>query len=114
MPAAVAIPAAIATAAAVGGASVYQGQMQKRSQRRALRSQEAAQDQALAAAASEQRRTEMEQRKLNRRQPDLGTILAGQRARGRRGAASTLLTGATGVGRGSMTLGTTSLLGGGS
>jgi hypothetical protein len=100
-------------AAALIGTTIFQGQRQKKQERKALRRQDVAQQQATTAAAGEQRRSEGERRRLNRRGPDLGSILGGQRRAGQGGAAGTLLTGAGGVGRGQLTLGGGgSLLGG--
>jgi len=97
-------------AAASLGASVYQAEEAKKGQKASLRQQKSAQAQALARAQSESRRSELERRRLNRKRPDLGTLLTAEMDRARTGPASTLLTSARGAGR--PTLGSRSLLGG--
>ena len=100
-------------AAALIGTSIFQGQKQKRVEKRGLRRQEAAQRQATTRAAGEQRRSEQETRRRNRRGPNTQSILGGQQSAAQGGPAGTLLTGPGGVGRGSLTLGGGgSLLGG--
>ena len=106
---------AVSTVAGIGlvAGSIFQGQRERREQRRAVRRQEAAQRQATQRAATERRRSEQEQRRLNRRRPQIPSLLgqAGRAAQG--GPAGTLLTGPGGIGRGQLTLGGGgSLLGG--
>jgi hypothetical protein len=86
---------------------------QKRSdqqQRGALAAQADAQREATARSASQQRENEMAINKPNQKQPDIAAIRLGEQSR--RGASSTLLTGATGVDPNDLKLGRTSLLGG--
>lgn len=109
MPQAVAIPLAVGLAAVSGVASVAQGEVTRKAASRALRSQKEAQRLATSRAAAEQRRSEQDQRRANRGQPDLGGIL-GREQRGSRGTSSTLLSGG-GVASSSLTLGRSSLLG---
>lgn len=91
------------------GSSIYQGQKAAQGQRRALRQQKDVQARAEVRAISEQRTSEQRQRSLNRRQPDLTSLLGAEEELARRGPASTLLT----RGRAKKpTLGQTSLLGG--
>ncbi len=100
-------------AAALIGTSVFQGQQQKEEERRGLRRQEAAERQATQRAAGEQRRSEADQRRLNRRGPRTDTLLGRSQRAAAGGPAGTLLTGPGGVSRGSLTLGGGgSLLGG--
>jgi hypothetical protein len=102
----------VATGAVLAGVSAFQGQKQKSAEKKALRRQEAAQREATNRAAGEQRRGEQERRRANRRGPELGSLLGSQQRAGGGGAAGTLLTGPSGVGRGNLTLGGGSLLGG--
>lgn len=97
---------AFTAVAAVGlGLSIFQGQKEKSSQKQAIRRQDKAQRQATVAAAGEQRRSEADQRRLNRRGPNRDTLLQGARRGAAGGAAGTLLTGAGGVSSGELTLG---------
>jgi len=92
MPTAVAVPLAIALGGASIGGSIIQGEQARKDQSRALRSQQEANRLATSRAAAEQRRTEQEQRRVNRKSPDITSLLDTERAAGRGGAASTLLT----------------------
>ena len=100
-------------AAALIGTSIFEGQQQKKQQRGAIRRQDAAQRQATQAAAGEQRRSEAERRRLNRKRPQIESLLGQAQRASAGGAAGTLLTGPSGVQRGNLTLGGGgSLLGG--
>ena len=105
-----AVTAAVAAVLSVG-LGVQQGQQSKQAQRRSLRLKQSGQEEAERRAIGEQRRSEQDQRRLNRKRPNLQSLLAGERGGSRGGAASTLLTGARGGGR-QLTLGRASLLGG--
>lgn len=94
------------------GAAVVQGQRAARQQRRALRAQEQAQQEALNRAQAAERRSRAEFERVNRRQPDATSLLGAEQARERTGAGSTLLTGSLGVDPGKLLLGRKSLLGG--
>jgi hypothetical protein len=94
------------------GASIHQGQKAAQQGRRAVRAQKDAQRSAEARAISENRRAEEERRRLNRRRPDVASLLGEEREAAQRGPASTLLTGSSGVSRRKLTLGSSSLLGG--
>jgi hypothetical protein len=87
-------------AAAVGGTtySVVQGERSAKLQRYARRDQASANQQALAAAASEQRRAAEAERAANRRAPDIAGLLLGEADVGKLGTASTMLTGPRGLG----------------
>jgi hypothetical protein len=93
------------------GAGIEQGQRQVRQQKRALQAQEEATRTATAASASERRRAELEQRRANRRQPDVASLLGTERSALGRGPAATMLTGASGIDPNRLLLGKKSLLG---
>lgn len=103
------VTAAVAAVAALG-TSVYQGERSAKAQKRALGSQEKAQNESLAAAAAQERRADMEAKKANQKQPDIGSLLASEQ--GLTGGSSPLLTGTSGVTKDRTRLGQTSLLGG--
>lgn len=84
------------------------GQREAKAQKRALRDQRDAQAVAAAAAASEAQRAEAQQRRANRRAPDVAALLEAARARK---SNATLLTGTRGVERSALSLGGTTLLG---
>lgn len=94
------------------GQNIYEGQKADREQKRALRRQEKAQRDAEARAISQQRRSEQEFAKANRKQPDIGSILEGEQQAALSGASSTMLTGPGGVDPNQLRLGRRSLLGG--
>lgn len=108
MPTAVAVPLAIALGGASIGGSLLEGERARKQQKRALGAQQEANRLATSRAASEQRRTEMEQRRLNRKGPNIGSLLDTERSQSAGGAASTLLTSPSGR---RPTLAKTSLLG---
>lgn len=97
--------AGVALGAALIGGSIFEGQQKKRAQRRSLRRQEQATRLAESRALSETRRADQERRRLNRRQPDIGALLADSQRGGAAGVGGTLLTGAGGVARNRLTLG---------
>ncbi len=97
--------AGVALGAALIGGSIFEGQQQKRTQKRSLRRQEQAQRLAASRALAETGRSEQERRRLNRRQPDLGSLLADSQRGGAAGVGGTLLTGPGGVSRNRLTLG---------
>jgi hypothetical protein len=104
----------VAAGAAIAGlgSGIYSGEVGRKQQKKALRSQQQAQARSEARATSQQRRSEQEQRRLNRRQPDLMGILGRARQSALQGTGSTLLTGPGGVPKGRVALGQSSLLGG--
>lgn len=110
MPMAAPAISALASVALVGG-SVFQGQQQKQAARRSARAQEAAQREATSQAAAEVRRQGISERKLNRRRPNVLSLLSAERRSALTGPGATALTGSTGVGRGQFMLGRSSLLG---
>ncbi len=97
--------AGVALGTALIGGSIFEGQSQKRAQKRSLRRQRQAQKVAEGRALAETRRSDQERRRLNRRQPDLGALLADSQRGGVTGPGGTLLTGAGGVSRSRLTLG---------
>ncbi len=80
----------VGAAAAIGGTtySVVQGEAAKSEQKKALGRQEKAQAQAVGVAATEQRRADEEQRRANRRTPDIGSLLAFEQGRAGFGGSS--------------------------
>ena len=109
----IAIAAAAAAAAAAGtGYAVYAGERADKAQEQALGEQRQAQTQASAQAASQQRRSAQAMAAANRRQPDMGSIMAGAAEGAGGGPTSTMLTGPTGVNPQDLALGRSSLLGG--
>lgn len=108
MPIATAIPIALGLGL---GASAVQGRQQSIAQKRGIRQQEEAQRLATSRAAAEQRRQEMEQRRANRKKPNLSSLLSDERRGALTGPGATMLTGAGGVNRQRLTLGQSSLLG---
>lgn len=93
------------------GIAVAQGEAQMRAQKRAARRTAEAQRLATSRAAAEQRRQEMEQRRLNRRKPNVMSLLGKEQNAAATGPGATLLTGSAGVPRDRLTLGSSSLLG---
>lgn len=89
----IALAAGAAASLGTAGYSVYAGERSNTLQRRARRDQEGAQRQALAAAASEQRRAGEAERAANRREPDINSLLLGENEAARLGSTSTMLTG---------------------
>jgi uncharacterized protein HemX len=104
---------AAATAAAAGtGYAIYSGERADEAQKQALGEQRQAQNQAAAQAASQQRRSAQAMAAANRRQPNMGEIMAGAAEGAGGGPTSTMLTGPTGVNPQDLALGRSSLLGG--
>ncbi len=104
---------AAATAAAAGtGYAVYAGERASDAQKQAMGEQRQAQQQAATQAASQQRRSAQAMAAANRRQPDMGAIMAGAAEGAGGGPTSTMLTGPSGVSSQDLALGRQSLLGG--
>lgn len=97
---------AAGASAAIAGASAIQ---QSSAQRKSLGMQERAQNEAAAAARSQQRESQMRESMANRRQPDVAGIM---QAAQKEGASGTMLTGPMGANAAATSLGKTSLLGG--
>ena len=104
---------AAATAAAAGtGYAVYAGERASDAQKQAMGEQRQAQQQAATQAASQQRRSAQAMAAANRRQPDMGAIMAGAAEGAGGGPTSTMLTGPSGVSSQDLALGRSTLLGG--
>jgi hypothetical protein len=101
--------------AAVGAAglgyTIAAGEDAKRKQADALRKQESAQKQAVNAAQSQRKQSEMVVNQANRQQPNIAGIMQAASAASSGGANGTMLTGPTGVDPNSLALGKSSLLG---
>ena len=107
------IAAASAAAAAAGtGYSIYAGQRANDAQKQAMGEQRQAQQQAATQAASQQWRSAQAMAAANRRQPDMGAIMAGAAEGAGGGPTSTMLTGPSGVSPQDLALGRSTLLGG--
>ncbi len=102
----------IAATAAGTGYSIYAGERANKAQKQALGEQRQAQQQAAAQAASQQRRSAQAMAAANRRQPDMGAIMAGAAEGAGGGPTSTMLTGPSGVSQQDLALGRQTLLGG--
>lgn len=92
--------------AASAAATVYSAEQQRSSQNRAL-------DQAKAKAKADQMAADQAANKANAKTPDVAAMLGAAALSSRSGQAGTLLTGPQGVDSSSLTLGKTTLLGGG-
>lgn len=105
------IAALAGAGAAVGGTaySIYSGQKQQATQKKALAAQNQAQQQAEANALSTERKSEVAQNAANQKTPNVAAILARAAQMGNQGLSSTMLTGPGGTAPGS--LGKTTLLG---
>ncbi len=104
--------AAVGIGGAILGGSIYQGLQQRRAQRRGERAQEAAQEVATRRAAAEVRRARDQERSLNRKKPNVLSLLNREKTAALTGPGSTLLTGASGINRSNLLLGRSSSLGG--
>ena len=95
-------------AATIGSAvaSVYQG-------KKAEKAQENATNQATANAKATADAAAQANNKANQKQPDSGALLSANLTAGQNGQISTMLTGPAGIDPNSLTLGKTTLLGGG-
>ena len=94
------------TALASVGTAVYQAREGRKQQRRAEAQQRESQKESLLAAAGEERRARAEERKANRKKPNLSQIMFDESLAGLSGPSSTILSGNSN--------GSRSLLGGGS
>ena len=91
--------------AATVATSVGTGISARQGQKQSLRRQKHAQESATSRAMAEAKRTEQERKRLNRKRPDIGSLLAEEQKAATKGAGGTLLTGPGGVGRNNLTLG---------
>ena len=99
----------LGVAAAGTGYSIASGEDAKRKQASALSKQEAAQKQAVNAAQGQRKQSEMAINQANRQTPNVQGIMESASAAGN--AASTMLTGPTGVDPNALALGKSTLLG---
>lgn len=106
------IAALVGGGAAVGSTaySIYNGQKQEGVQKRALASQNQAQQEAEANSLSTERQAAVAQNEANQQTPNVASILARAAQMGNSGLSSTMLTGPGGV-TGGMPLGKNTLLG---
>jgi uncharacterized protein HemX len=107
------IIAGIGAAAAVAGTtySVVNGQAQQGTQKKALVAQKTAQDTAIAQTLSNQRKSEVASNEVNKKTPDVASILARAASASRSGLGSTMLTGPGGVDPSGLSLGGSTPLG---
>jgi uncharacterized protein HemX len=107
------IAALVGAGAAVGSTAygVYNGQQQQGAQKKALASQNQAQQQAEANALSTERQSAVAENAANQQRPNVASILARAAKMGNTGLSSTMLTGPTGVNPNNLNLGKSTLLG---
>lgn len=103
------------TAAIIGGATsaaaIAQGRKAEQAQKEAMARQEQAQAFAKAQTAAQQKSSDMAMNKANQATPDMARIMGGAMEASKRGVASTLLTGTSGVDTAALELGRSTLLG---
>lgn len=108
-------PITLAVAGILGsamvGSSVYQGQEQKKAQKRALKEQRKAQEEATTMQQRQQRQSEEAMARANMQEPDVVARMRAAQEASQQGAASTMLTGSGGVQQPSSMLGRSTLLG---
>lgn len=102
---------AAGVAAGSAGYGIYSGQQQQGAQKKALASQNKAQQQAQANALSTERKSAVAEGEANQQTPNVAQILARAAKMGNTGLSSTMLTGPTGVDTSNLNLGKTTLLG---
>lgn len=95
----------------LAGAAIAQGEQQKKIARQSLIAQTRAQDSAAASAAAAARRSAMEQRALNKKKPNVTSLLADEQQRALTGPSAAMLTGNLGVRPSMLKLGGVSPLG---
>ena len=99
-------------AAVIGaGAAITAGERQGQQAKKSRNQQADAQERARSASVREQKRAEEEQRRANRRTPDVASLLGAAQRDAQAGAGSTLLSGAQGIRRNNLLLGGGSRLG---
>jgi hypothetical protein len=104
------VSAAIAVAGMLGAGQAA-GKKAEKAQREALDRQERAQEYAKAQTASQQRASDMAINRANQATPDITSIMKGAMDSSKRGVASTMLTGTSGVDTSALELGKSTLLG---
>lgn len=95
-----------AASVASAGYAIYSGEKARTAQHTAM-------DEAKANATATATAAEQATNKANQKKPDSGALLAANAAAGQSGQSSTMLTGPTGIDPGLLTLGKSTLLGGG-
>ena len=93
------------------GSAVYQGETQRQAAKKTAGMQREAQRSAEASAITEREMASQQQRRTNRRQPNVAALLSTAQQAATTGPASTMLTGASGVTGGGTMLGRSALLG---
>ena len=106
-----AITTAIAAVASTGY-QIYQGQQQKKAQKKQLALQAQANEDSRKQAKAEADRADIEYNKANRQTADVSAITDESVLAGKGGAAGTMLTGTMGIDPDKLNLGKSSLLGG--
>ena len=106
-----AITTAIAAVASTGY-SIYQGEQQKKAQRKQLALQSQANEDARKQAKAQADKADMEYNKANRQTADVGAIGDESKLMSKGGAAGTMLTGNMGIDPNKLNLGKSTLLGG--
>ena len=107
-----AVTAIIASTVVGVGTSIYQGQQQKKAQKKQLEQQRKFNEEAKATAKEAQDRADVEQNKANQRRADVSAIRSQGEQAALTGPAGTMLTGNQGVNPNDLTLGGNTLLGG--
>jgi DNA replication protein DnaC len=102
----------VAAGLLVAGASVYSGERQRSIQKKQMRNQKLANERQIAQAVSAQKLAAQADAKANQREPNTMALMEKASLASRQGPASTMLTGAGGIGKGSLLLGKSTLLGG--
>jgi uncharacterized protein HemX len=107
------IAAIVGATAAVGGTAygVYAGQKNQATQKKALATQNQAQQQAEVNSLSTERKSEVAQNAANQQTPNVSAILARAATMGNTGLSSTMLTGPAGVSGSNLSLSKSTLLG---
>jgi uncharacterized protein HemX len=103
--------ASLAVGAIGTGAGIYSGIQSADKQKRSLKNQTTATQQAESNALSTERQNQTASNAANQKAPDVSDIMARAAAASKGGVGSTMLTGPSGVDTGSLNLGKTSLLG---
>tara|TARA_B100000902_G_scaffold281821_1_gene267781 strand:+ start:352 stop:675 length:324 start_codon:yes stop_codon:yes gene_type:complete len=106
-----AVTSAIAAVASVGY-SIYAGQKQQQQQKKALKMQEEANQDARETAKKEADRADVEMNRANRKKADVAAIQSKEDQSALSGPAGTMLTGVQGVDPNKLKLGGNTLLGG--
>lgn len=104
--------ATVAAAVIAAGATVYAGERQRSIQKKQLRNQKRANERQIAQAVSAQKLAAQADAKANQKAPNTQALLEKASLDASQGTAATMLTGGGGVGKESLLLGKSTLLGG--